>query len=575
MSLKKISTAVLLILLSLQVSGDFVNPIRADLCETIIETHIGPKQIRVTLEIGLKDLPYFNELIREKYYTELGEYISATRNPATALRNGFQILADKNILIGNIIKQEIQPRQYRASLYTGKVDSSSTISKQVLFTEIVFPISSKPSSVTIVPPRLEGAKLTTMAIGIVAYHNGIPVNDLRFLATDEIIRLDWNDPWYSAFDNVNMKRHHNNSLMSFLYIDPYEVRHEVLIRVKDLEDWMALSYKLDDMILAEDQSALRAEIADFLASRNPVTIDGLTVDPIIDKTHFVEVQLSGIQILSVPKDLPYSSAIIGVIFAYPHDSIPGNVSVHWDMFSERINEVPSQATDPVGPMPYFLRPDDNVLVWTNYMKNYKLPTISEIKVNRASIKLLHLLGIILLISGSIAAFRKFKILAGISLVLVILCVFGGFYLTASVPVPGLRQTSFSKPEAGFLISKLLENTYRAFDFREESDIYDKLALSYDGDQLVEVYLETKKSLILEDQGGISVSLKKIELKSVEEAGSRDGSLTYRASWLAEGDVGHWGHIHQRTNIYDALIEISPRNGLWKITDIEMIREERL
>ena len=53
--------------------------------------------------------------------------------------------------------------------------------------------------------------------------------------------------------------------MSFLYVDPYEVRHEVLVRVKDLEEWLNLEYELDDTIEVEEQDALKEKISAFLS----------------------------------------------------------------------------------------------------------------------------------------------------------------------------------------------------------------------------------------------------------------------------------------------------------------------
>ena len=38
----------------------------------------------------------------------------------------------------------------------------------------------------------------------------------------------------SEFDSRALKRWQRGSVMSFLYIEPYEVRHEVLAKVKDL-----------------------------------------------------------------------------------------------------------------------------------------------------------------------------------------------------------------------------------------------------------------------------------------------------------------------------------------------------
>ena len=130
----------------------------------------------------------------------------------------------------------------------------------------------------------------------------------------------------------------------------------------------------------------------------------------------------------------------------------------------------------------------------------------------------------------------------------------------------------TKPEASLLISHLLKNTYSAFDSREESDIYDKLAISNDEELLTEIYIDIRKSMVLENQGGIQVKVKNVEVTNVEEVSSDKEGISYRCKWLVAGDVGHWGHIHSRNNQYSAILNLRPKNGLWKLYGIEIIEE---
>jgi len=368
--------------------------------------------------------------------------------------------------------------------------------------------------------------------------------------------------------------------MSFLYIEPYEVRHEVLVRVKDLEEWVPLNYGIDDYIEVDEQDSLKNLIANFLVNRNIVNIDGKTVKPIIDKVYFVEVRLFGIQILQEVKKLDYSSAIIGVIFAYPDPGIPGEVKVNWDLFNDDITQVPATATDPAGPMKYILQPDDDILVWKNYLKKYKLPIISEIKVTEASLRLplisLMMVGVIIFLlfrfGYKINTWSKQLKKSGVILLLLaLICI----PLTLNLEIPFLEKESFSRPESETLISELLKNTYRAFDFRNESEVYDKLAISNHGDLLADIYLQTKRGMVLENQGGISVKVSDVSLMEVEEVESDQAGLAYKCTWQVKGSVGHWGHIHQRTNQYQAVLNVEPVNGVWKFYNIDIIEETRI
>ena len=144
-----------------------------------------------------------------------------------------------------------------------------------------------------------------------------------------------------------------------------------------------------------------------------------------------------------------------------------------------------------------------------------------------------------------------------------------------IEIPFLKKESFSSPEATVLIEQLLKNTYRAFDFREESDIYDKLAISNEGELLSEIYLQTKKSMLIENQGGIRAKVKSVQVVDVQEIDVNETGRAYNCHWLVSGTVGHWGHIHSRTNKYLAVINILPVDGVWKMVGLDMIEETRL
>ena len=569
---------IALLLYGVPVKADFISLIRADQCETIIEIYVEDGQIRVTYEIGLKDWKYFKEIIPEDLLNEeILKYIKS-QDENYFFNHVFSINADGKNLIGNIVQQKVMPRKYRASLYTGKVDENTTVSKEMLFVEIIYPLSSQPKKVVITPPMEEDLKGTRANIGFVTYHKKIPVNDLRYLSQLSTLNLNWDDPWYSKYDNINLRRHHQSSLMSFLYVDPYEVRHEVLVRVKDLEEWLNLEYELDDTIEVEEQDALKEKISAFLVDRNIVTIDGKVGRPIVDKIHFVKWSLAGIQIQELKEPMDYSSAVIGVIFAYPHDSIAQNITVDWDMFSERIREVPNVATDPAGPMPYTLKQDDHILVWKNYLKKYKLPTISEVEVSYAKIPVFYLIALVFIILGLVKVSKSYKknyLKYGLVILIGIVLIGLGSFFKQSITIPFMQQSSFSKPEASSVISHLLKNTYRAFDFREESDIYDKLAVSNHEQLLTALYIQTKTSMVLESQGGIQVKVKDVEVIDVEEVSSNADGVSFRCKWIVKGDVGHWGHIHSRTNQYDAILQIKPENDVWKLNKIDIIEEVRL
>ena len=129
--------------------------------------------------------------------------------------------------------------------------------------------------------------------------------------------------------------------------------------------------------------------------------------------------------------------------------------------------------------------------------------------------------------------------------------------------------------AGEVVEGVLHNIYRAFDYRQEEKVYDVLGRSVDGDLLEEIYLETRRGLELTNQGGTRARVKEIELTAISASAGQDGAFVARASWNVFGSVGHWGHIHSRSNRYEAELEIAPSEGVWKLSSLEILEEERL
>jgi hypothetical protein len=151
------------------------------------------------------------------------------------------------------------------------------------------------------------------------------------------------------------------------------------------------------------------------------------------------------------------------------------------------------------------------------------------------------------------------------------------FLQVPVARPAVLAPKITNDKAMALLSNLLKNVYRAFDFREEGDVYDRLATSVSGDLLSEIYLQNRKSLVVTQAGGARARVKEVEILDVDvnHLDDRPLGLLFRATWTAMGSVGHWGHIHIRKNQYDANITVEPVDGTWKITSLELLEEKRI
>jgi hypothetical protein len=149
-----------------------------------------------------------------------------------------------------------------------------------------------------------------------------------------------------------------------------------------------------------------------------------------------------------------------------------------------------------------------------------------------------------------------------------------------VRAPFAEVPQVTDPEARQLSQALLHNIYRAFAYRDESDTYDALAHSVDGDLLETLYVQIQKGLRMQEQGGAVARVQAVNLVDshlVASAMTADGlpRLQVQCRWRVTGTVEHWGHIHTRENEYEAVFTVSAQPDTWKITDYEVLDEQRV
>jgi hypothetical protein len=235
----------------------------------------------------------------------------------------------------------------------------------------------------------------------------------------------------------------------------------------------------------------------------------------------------------------------------------------------------------------YITPDDRVFTWTNYLKKYKVPTVEQVAVKGSlgdvRIPLVSLAcGLVLIVLLGLLWYRrraqKPLRAVGIGLVVVAIAAIAGWpYASVVVARPALIAADLTEEQTGLLLQAMLKNVYRAFDFRDEEDVYDKLALSVDGELLADIYLQNRKSFAVQRAGGAQAKVKSVDILSASAARADGDGLAYRirGNWTATGTVGHWGHIHTRENLYDAEIRVEAVDGKWKITGLEIIEEKRI
>lgn len=206
---------------------------------------------------------------------------------------------------------------------------------------------------------------------------------------------------------------------------------------------------------------------------------------------------------------------------------------------------------------------------------WKLPLVSCIVLVFGT-----LLGLAFLVprrtSWSLAGLLVLFLGAGTSVVL------GGVAIVEINP-PGAPALNLpTKAQAGEVFVPLHGNIYRAFDYVNESDIYDALERSVEGELLEELYRTIYSSLVMEEAQGavsrvIAVHPGEIVIEGIAPADGESPGITFDAlyRWQVDGRVAHWGHVHERTNEYLARFGVLGTPSGWRIQSAQLLEQERI
>ncbi len=365
-------------------------------------------------------------------------------------------------------------------------------------------------------------------------------------------------------------------IQSYLSVEPFEVRHEAMLRLVGLADELGLD--VESTLKVASQPAVAERLTDLVLGSAKVMVDGEYSEALIRRVDFMTVDPTGALPRSNPVPEPVAEAVVGVVVAYPIPGMPDEVSLSWDPFPAT-ELIPATVIDPEAVASQTLSAEERSLIWENALTEDPIPTVDAVEVEpvRLPLPLLSLplmaLSAILLVAG-IRGQRRTAAFATARVVLALAFLVGPLAQTA-VAVPGSAGRTPSERQARRILAGLLPNIYRALEFKEEATIYDWLAVSVTGETLTDVYLEQRRALEMEERGGAQARVEAVEVLEASEIESRDAGFEVRSTWTVGGMVTHFGHRHFRQNRYDARIGVVPDGGNWKIQSIEVLEQERV
>ncbi|MCF6313132.1 MAG: hypothetical protein L3J39_11830 [Verrucomicrobiales bacterium] len=370
----------------------------------------------------------------------------------------------------------------------------------------------------------------------------------------------------------------------YISIETFEIRKEFVLRLDTVAERLDMENlserKMIDSLLREQ---IEQQLAKWLKEKCPLKVEGETLEMELDRVHFVRPDPVKGMVVDERENVPASEVIIGVVFAAALDGPVKSVQVHWDVFpSDDGFSVVAMGTRKDSKTKK-VTPDSAQLTWVykggleveDLLSLPALPPSKAMKLPVLSV-ILCMLALALI---ALALRWRDRTPAWLGLALVILLASAWLVRNRlEIDFPA-KAPAISPQLADDVVYALLRNTYRAFDYRRESDIYDVLAKSVAGDLLTKVYLEVQHSLALASQGGARARVYELDLRECIVAkdggkGKRGIGFDAKCSWVAIGTVSHWGHTHDRVNRYQAEISVIVVDGHWKLKKLDLLSQER-
>lgn len=547
---------------------------------TIVEVFVEKESLRIQLEICVTNAPAFRDLLPTKIIQQLGYEAKENDEERLALffQHGLVLRSDDKIMIGQVNQVELRKRLARDTITGEALLTQPNATTEVIFVEIQYELPCHSRTISIEPPKTPTSHHVTANIGFITYHCGLPVMDFRFLTQRETLNLNWDDPWYSKFTNEQLRRHIDAPMAVFVYVEPFEIRVEVILRPVDLQRWIDLDIDEKAVIPTSIQPALKDKLASFLIKHHNVEVDGSEVQGELVRANFLNRTLKKTGVIYPDRDLSALSATMGVIYSYPIAHLPQRVDLHWALFDNVIPKIPANTIDEAGGMPSELSQNQPTLTWINYLKHPKTPAMQSIPApiqpTTSGLPLISLACLLIIMIGLGSWLIRSKPLPHRVIFACLVAVVGWPLFQIDFPNPMRVKSPINELAAKEIVGSLLKNIYHAFDYRAESTVYDKLEISLSGDILKEAYLQTRQQLEVEDQGNAKVKIDQVALGHLQIETVTSKSFQCRCSWLASGTVGHWGHIHRRAINYVAELEITAIGERWKITSLQVMDEQQ-
>lgn len=575
------------------VSADVVLTNGSEVAPNIAVLHVKDDGVYVDLEVYVEDIPLFADMLPIGLSSDFVEgepevEQESDQGSTQAKSRALSIVArDEQPLHAEIRKLEYRTRIDRASPlagqhdpFSGQIVPSPPKDPRVLFVEVFFPFqNSVPNELTIMPPSQDGEPLVT--IGMQVFDREVPVTDFSFLAKPAELKIHWPDPWDSRFSAESLNRKAQDGTSTFLYIEPREVRHETLIRLRELAPWIGETTEVSQTLSPQRSALIVNQAAVFLASRNPVSIDGKLVQPSNATAKLLELTSQGFQVVEPGKEVSVNNAFIGAILSFSSADLPDQVTVTWDMFDEEISRVATISNDIAGPFFGAVTPADPQFHWQNHLLQYQRASVTQIPVEQEKRQypaVALIAGIISAVSLCFLLLTRGKVAKRTSWVTMIAAASATFVFSGYLPeLPWSKTEPPEQQVAEDILRSMVENLSTVTLETSPAARKAELAHIVTAASLGDIATEIERGLAIRTPGGSLATVTDISALKVERVDPtlKPGGFSTLAKWTVKAQGGHWGHAHMRAVTFRVLAEVVPETGQWKLDGLTVIEARDL
>jgi hypothetical protein len=133
--------------------------------------------------------------------------------------------------------------------------------------------------------------------------------------------------------------------MTYLSVEPYEVRQEILIQARSAVQFLGVDDRGMGSIPVNSLATVKQGILAVVQKANVISIDGKPATPVLARADFVILGAAGVIQRPAPIIESLDSGILGLTLVYETPELADEIVIDWWLFSKHVQKV--EATSPI------------------------------------------------------------------------------------------------------------------------------------------------------------------------------------------------------------------------------------